>query len=105
MAIFIQGTAITTTTPTISVDPPASTAPLPIGKQIFQLVVVDDSGNVSQPATVTVTIADQTAPTAVINAPQVVASGASFTLDGSKSFDLGGGKVVKYIWTYVGPST
>lgn len=104
MASFVIGTDISTSTPTIevTVDP---NKPLPVGKQLFQLVVVDDSGNVSKPSSVSVVIADQTAPTAVLTAPQVVASGASFSLDGTRSFDAGGGKVVKYIWTYVGPQT
>jgi hypothetical protein len=31
-----------------------------------------------------------------------VAFGTSFNLDGSKSFDAGGGKVVQYVWTYLG---
>ncbi len=51
-----------------------------------------------------VIVADQSAPTAVLNAPKVVTFGASFNLDGSKSFDVGGGKVVQYVWTYLGPS-
>jgi hypothetical protein len=102
MAQFVIGTDISTDTPSIefTVDPKN---PLPIGRQRFRLVVVDDSGNVSQGDEVVVIVADQSAPTAVLGAPTVVASGASFNLDGSKSFDVGGGKVVKYVWTYVGP--
>ncbi len=104
MANFVIGTDISTETPTIevTVDP---SKPLPIGRQRFRLVVVDDSGNVSQGDEVDVIVADQTAPTAVLGAPRVVASGSSFKLDGSKSFDAGGGRVVKYVWTYVGPQT
>lgn len=103
MAAFTIGTDITTTTPSIdvTVDP---AKPLAVGRQRFRLVVVDDSGNTSQPAEVIITVADKGAPTAVIEAPTpIVMTGASFRLDGSKSFDTGGGKVVKYIWTYVGP--
>ncbi|MDB5801317.1 MAG: hypothetical protein JWL63_2256 [Rhodocyclales bacterium] len=102
MAEFIIGTDISTDVPTIEVTINKD-KPLPIGRQRFRLVVVDDSGNVSKADELIVIIADQDAPTAVLGAPSVVATGASFGLDGSKSFDVGGGKVVKYVWTYVGP--
>lgn len=104
MATFTIGTDISTTTSSIdvTVDP---AKPLAVGKQRFRLVVVDDSGNSSLPADVLITVADKGAPTAVIEASSsIVMTGASFRLDGSKSFDTGGGKVVKYIWTYVGPA-
>jgi hypothetical protein len=48
-------------------------------------------------------VADQQNPTAVLGAPRVVGFGASFPLDGSRSFDVGGGRVVEYVWTYLGP--
>jgi hypothetical protein len=102
MAEFVIGKDISTDTPTIEVTINKD-APLPIGRQRFRLLVVDDSGNVSKGDELVVIVADQDAPTAVLGAPSVVASGASFNLDGSKSFDVGGGKVVKYVWTYVGP--
>lgn len=73
------------------------------GRHRFRLVVADDAGNISQPDEVTVIVADQTAPTAVLNAPQVVAAGQSFPLNGEKSFDLGGGQIETYEWTYLGP--
>ena len=31
-----------------------------------------------------------------------VSFGNSFTLDGSRSFDAGGGRVSTYLWTYLG---
>lgn len=101
MATFVINTDITTDTATIEVtiDP---TKPLAIGRHRFRLVVVDDSGNVSKADEVEVIVADQEAPTAVLNAPSTVASGASFKLDGSKSFDVGGGAIAKYVWTYLG---
>jgi hypothetical protein len=40
----------------------------------------------------------------VLRAPKVAAFGRSFTLDGSASFDAGGGKVIKWTWTYLGPA-
>jgi hypothetical protein len=37
--------------------------------------------------------------------PSVTGFGKSFNISGEKSFDIGGGKIVKYAWTYLGPST
>lgn len=102
MAEFVIGKEVSTDKPTVEVTV-SRTAPLPVGRQRFRLVVVDDSGNVSKADELVVIVADQEAPTAILGAPSVVATGASFNLDGSKSFDVGGGAIVKYVWTYVGP--
>lgn len=101
MATFIINQDVTTEEPVIEVtiDP---NNPLPPGRHRFRLIVVDDSGNTSAGDEVQVIIADQTAPTAVLNGPSIVATGRSFNLDGSKSFDLGGGKIAKYVFTYLG---
>lgn len=104
MAEFTVGTDISTDTPTIEVTVNAD-RPLPLGRQTFRLVVVDDSGNLSAADDVVIIVADQNAPTAVLRAPRITPFGQSFTLDGSASFDVGGGRVVKYVWTYVGPAT
>ena len=104
MAEFVIGTEIKSDTPTIEVTV-APDKPLPLGRQVFRLVVVDDAGNVSRADEVQVIVADQEAPTAVLRAPRTVPFGKSFQLDGSQSFDLGGGKVVQWLWTYVGPVT
>lgn len=104
MAEFVPGTDISTDTPAIEVTVNPD-KPMPLGRQTFRLVVVDDSGNLSKPDEVIVIIADQDAPTAVLRAPKVAPFGKSFALDGSASFDAGGGKVVKWVWTYMGPST
>ena len=103
MATFIINQDVTSETPTVEVtiDP---NNPLPPGRHRFRLIVVDDSDNASVGDEVTIIIADQTAPTAVLNAPSVVATGKSFNLDGAKSFDQGGGKVVKFVFTYLGPN-
>lgn len=103
MAEFVMGTDISTDTPVIEVTI-SPNKPLPVGRQTFRLIVVDDSGNQSRADQIVVLVADQEAPTAVLSGPQVVGSGKSFNLSGEKSFDVGGGKVVKYIWTYVGPA-
>ena len=78
--------------------------PLSVGRQRFRLSVTDDSGNQSRPDEVEVIVADHEAPTAVLTAPRVVLFGKSFTLLGDKSFDAGGGKIVSYAWTYLGPA-
>lgn len=103
MAEFVINTDVTTTVPTVEVTLSAN-SPLPLGKHRFQLIVIDDSGNKSIPDEVQVIVADQQNPTAVFSAPSVVAFGASIPLDGSKSFDVGGGKVTQWVWTYLGPA-
>jgi hypothetical protein len=77
--------------------------PLPLGRHRFRLTVIDNAGNKSAPDEVEVVIADEDNPTALLSAPKVVSLGKSFTLDGSKSFDVGGGTVTQYTWTYLGP--
>ena len=81
---------------TVTVDPGQ---PLRIGRHTFQLEVVDDAGNRSAPDQVRLIVVDDQKPTAVIVAPSTVPFGASFTLNGSRSVDVGGGRIIKYIWT------
>ena len=102
MAEFTINTDVVTNEPRVEVTVTPNT-PLAIGRQRFRLVVVDDAGNQSAPDEVLVIVADQDAPTAVLRAPRITAFGRSFALDGSASFDAGGGRVVQYIWTYLGP--
>lgn len=104
MAQFVINTDVTTDQPLVEVTI-SPDQPLPLGRHRFRLIVVDDSGNKSAPDEVELIVADQSAPTAVLGVPRVVALGASFNMDGSKSFDVGGGKVVQWLWTYLGPST
>ena len=75
--------------------------PLPVGRHLFRLVVIDDSGNESEPDEVEVFIMDTERPTAILNAPTRVPFGTSFDLSGKESTDLGGGQIVRYIWTRV----
>lgn len=82
---------------TIEVD---SEAPLRAGSYQFQLVVTDDSGNNSEPATVRIVIADDQRPTAVIDAPTRVGVGKEFSLSGERSVDVGG-KISQYVWTLI----
>jgi hypothetical protein len=75
--------------------------PLATGTYVFQLVVVDDAGNSSSPATFRTVVVDDTAPTAVITGPERVPVGKGFALSGERSVDADSGKIVRYIWTLV----
>ncbi|MCB1965289.1 MAG: hypothetical protein KDI64_04340 [Candidatus Accumulibacter sp.] len=101
MAEFVINQEVKTDTPTVEVTISANNA-LPLGRHTFRLVVVDDSGNTSIPDEVVVIVADTQNPTAVLGAPRSVNFATSFNLDGSRSFDAGGGRVVTYLWTYMG---
>jgi hypothetical protein len=103
MPEFVINTDIQTDTPAIEVTVTAN-RPLPLGRHRFRLIVVDDTGNRSAPDEVEVLVADQAAPTAVLGAPRIVGFGSSFNLDGSRSFDAGGGRIVQFVWTYLGPA-
>lgn len=97
MAKFVPGQEIKTDTSSIEVTMDAVN-PLPPGRHCFQLIVEDDSGNVSEPATVDVVVIDNKKPTAVLDAPATVAFGHSFSLSGARSFDLPPGKIKSYRW-------
>ena len=68
-------------------------APLPKGRHIFQLIVEDDDGLRSDPATIEIVVADERRPTAVLQGPSVVQVGQSFRLDGSQSVDPPPGRI------------
>jgi hypothetical protein len=98
MTEFFPNKPIKTDVPKIEVTI-SPNAPLPVGLTRFQLVVVDDAGNASDPAVVEVIIKDTLRPTAVLDAPKAVEVGQSFVLVGDRSSDVAPGKVVNYIWT------
>jgi hypothetical protein len=102
MADFVVNADVVTDQPSVEVTV-SPNQPIPLGRQRFRLVVVDDAGNRSAADEVIVIIADQEAPTAVLRAPRITAFGRSFTLDGSNSFDAGGGRITQYVWTWLGP--
>jgi PKD repeat protein len=83
---------------TFAVDP---ASPLGLGSHAIELVVVDDSGNMSAPDTATVRVVDDVAPVAVIDAPATVVFRASFTVSGARSWDVGGA-IVRYAWSLDG---
>lgn len=101
MAEFIVNEPIKTEDDSIEVTVTAAN-PLKPGRHRFRLIVVDDSGNASEPDEVEVLVLDQVRPTAVLKAPSQVPFGASFKLDGGASTDVGGGRIVAYQWTYLG---
>ena len=97
MATFIPGQTIRTQDPTVEVTVTRN-SPLPVGRHRFQLVVIDDSGNQSTPAIAEVIVIDNDLPTAVLDAPQTVSFGSSFTLSGTRSADLPPGRITAYEW-------
>jgi PKD repeat protein len=88
----------------VTVDATA-TSFLPSGTYHFQLVVVDEEGNQSDPVTATVVVKDTIKPTAVLTiSPTQAQLGQTFTLDGSKSSDVAPGTLKSFIWTLVSKS-
>jgi hypothetical protein len=100
MATFQPGTPIETTEPVVEVTVTPE-APLSTGRHRFQLVVVDDAGNTSDPDVVDVVVRDTQRPTAVLRAPEQAEFGRSFALDGRASSDVPPGRVVRFVWTLV----
>jgi hypothetical protein len=98
MPEFLPGQPIATDVADIEVSvTPAS--PLPVGRHRFSLVVVDDSGNQSEPDVHEVIVRDATRPTAVLDGPREVPFGQSFQLNGRRSSDPPPGRIVRYQWT------
>lgn len=100
MPVFTLNQPVTTDVPVVEVTIDANNT-LPVGVHTFQLVVTDDSGNVSQPAQVEIVVRDTQAPTAVIDGPREVGFGSPFELSGVRSSDPAPGRVVRFTWTLV----
>ena len=98
MATFELNKPIETTVPSIEVTVDINN-PLPVGVHRFQLVVEDNSGNLSQPSVVDVVVRDTQNPTAVLDPVGPIELGNSFGLSGKRSSDVAPGQVVKYSWT------
>jgi hypothetical protein len=106
MAVFKINQPIVQPDPVIKVE--ASRAePLPIGANRFQLVVVDNDGNESDPTFIDVIVQAPDNPTGVLDVvnadlkridPQVP-FGKGFILSGARSVDVDPGKVVEYRFT------
>jgi hypothetical protein len=97
--------ATTTTFPVSGSSPTATvTVPNQSGTVTFQLVVTDNLGQQSAPATVTVVI--QSAPVARIAAtPTSVAPGGAITLSGAGSTATDPGTIATFTFSVVNPST
>lgn len=102
MAKFVPGvdTEVKAEEPMLDVAVSRET-PLKVGKHVFRLIVIDDTGNESAPATVTIIVEDRERPTAVIDLidaagnripdPEVrLRFGDAFRLSGERSSDIGG---------------
>jgi hypothetical protein len=108
MPEFKLNTPVVQKDPVVRVDVSA-TAPLPVGANRFRLIVVDDSGNESDPTFLDVVVRDVQKPTAVLDMVDangkridaVVAQGTSFILSGARSSDVAPGKVAEYRFTLV----
>ncbi len=98
MPEFRPGQPVVADVPDIEVTV-TQASPLRVGRHRFQLVVVDDSGNESEPAVHEVIVRDATRPTAVIDGPREVGFGQSFQLSGRRSSDPPPGRIVRYSWT------
>ena len=100
MPVFALNQPIVTDQPTVQVTVDANNT-LAVGTHTFELIVTDDSGNVSKPARVEIVVRDTQAPTAVIDAPSQVEFGNPFDLSGVRSSDPAPGRVVSFTWTLV----
>lgn len=109
-ALQAQGGAVTTTDDVLNVAV-SNDNPLPVGNHAFELVVVDDSGNRSQPVRVQVIVRDTQAPTAVLNVASsegrplpnnAVEFGSGFMLTARGSLDVPPGRIAEFVWTLVG---
>jgi hypothetical protein len=100
MATFVPGQTIATPDSSIEVTV-SPTAPLAPGRHRFQLIVVDDSGNESEPTVAEVIVVDDKKPTAVLDAPARVSFGASFKLSGARSADLPPGRIREFRWLLI----
>jgi hypothetical protein len=106
MAQFKPGQQVVQTSPTVLVEV-SDAAPLPVGSNRFQLVVVDNDGNPSAPAILEVIVQAAKIPTAVLEVVDAngghldptVEAGHTFTLSAAKSSDVAPGKVVEYRFT------
>ena len=106
MAEFKPNVPVVQKNPLVSVDVKQDD-PMPAGRYRFQLVVIDDGDNESDPSFIDVIVRDTNRPTAIlemVNADRapvdpVVSVGASFFLSGARSSDVPPGKIKAYRFT------
>ncbi|PWB63199.1 MAG: hypothetical protein C3F16_05490 [Betaproteobacteria bacterium] len=85
---------VTTTSPSFSFTPDV------VGNWLVELVVTDNSGNVSRPTGILIAVIspDTTPPTAVLDGPATATAGIAIALSGARSSDVGG-TIVSYQWS------
>jgi hypothetical protein len=106
MARFVPNQPVAQPDPLVTVD---ANSGLAIGAHRFRLVVVDDSGNESEPTFLDVIVQDKDRPTAVLDLVDAsgaridarVSAGRAFRLSAARSSDIGGGRIVEYRFTLV----
>jgi hypothetical protein len=106
MPVFKVNTPVIQADPVVKVDVTAAEA-LPLGLNRFSLVVVDDTGNASEPIILSVIVKDTDKPTAVLDMVEdsgriveaTVPFGTSFILSGARSSDKEPGKIKEYQFT------
>jgi hypothetical protein len=89
----VLASGVFTSSPAITIVPDY------LGRYVAMLVVRDEAGNDSAPATAVIDISDTTAPTAVLDAPETGRAGVALALDGSRSFETGGGAIFTWRWS------
>ena len=95
MPVFNIGETLTTEEPTVDAEE------LPVGDHVFDLVVEDDRGLRSDPATVRVSVRS-TRPTARLSGPpDAVELGNNATLDGRESSAVEPAALRTFDWTLV----
>ena len=109
MTVFKLNQPVTQADPRVKVEA-TRVQPIPAGAHRFQLVVVDNEGNQSDPTFLDIVVQAPTYPTAVLDMVDDtgkrldnsnVPFGTTFNLSGVRSTDVAPGKVVQYIFTLV----
>ena len=109
MARFAKNQPVEQDAPDVKVDF-APNQQLKVGANRFELVVIDDAGQESEPATIEVVLLHDEKPTAILDVlnpngerlerPRLK-QGEQFMLSGKRSFDKDPGKIEKYRFTWV----
>ena len=109
MARFARNKPVEQAGPEVKVDF-APNQKLDVGANRFELVVIDDAGQESEPAPIEVIVLDDSKPTAILDVLDArgqpirdkrIKRGQKFTLSGKRSHDKAPGKIVKYRFTWV----
>ena len=103
MAQFVVNKPVVQSDPVVKVEVTADN-PLPLGDNIFELVVIDNAGNRSAPQRISVIVRDAEAPTAILDMVDengqiidpVIPFGSSFVLSAARSSDVAPGKIESY---------